>query len=162
MSIFFSVREAVEMAISTERSGQAFYQTASKLAREKSLEELFRGLAEEEEKHLKTFQGFYDTLKERPETTPYNWEEAKLYLKALVDSRFFTGPDTAINLAREAKDELEAIDSAINFEKDTLLFFYEMLEVVKPGDRDLVKKIIGEEKKHIRRLSTMKGKLTSN
>ncbi|GAH25859.1 unnamed protein product, partial [marine sediment metagenome] len=34
------------------------------------------------------------------------------------------------------------------------------LEVVKPGDRDLVKKIIGEEKKHIRRLSTMKGKET--
>ncbi|GAH27157.1 unnamed protein product [marine sediment metagenome] len=107
MSIFFSVREAVEMAISTERSGQAFYQTASKLAREKSLEELFRGLAEEEEKHLKIFQGFYDTLKERPETTPYNWEEAKLYLKALVDSRFFTGPDRAINLAREAKDSQE-------------------------------------------------------
>ncbi len=27
-------------------------------------------------------------------------------------------------------------------EKDTLLFFYEMLEVIKPQDRDLVKKII--------------------
>jgi rubrerythrin len=160
MSIFFSVREAVEMAISTERSGQAFYQTASKQAREKSLGELFQYLAEEEEKHLRTFQGFYDTLKERPETTPYNWEEAKLYLKALVDSRFFTGPDKAINLAKEAKSELEAINSAIHFEKDTLLFFYEMLEVIKPRDRDLVKRIIEEEKKHIGRLSTMKGKLT--
>lgn len=27
-------------------------------------------------------------------------------------------------------------------EKDTLLFFYEMLEVIKSQDRDLVKKII--------------------
>ena len=160
MSIFFSVREAVEMAISTERSGQAFYQTASKLAREKNLGDLFQYLAEEEEKHLRTFQGLYDTLKERPETTPYNWEEAKLYLKALVDSRFFAGPDKAINLAKEAKSELEAINSAIHFEKDTLLFFYEMLEVIKPRDRDLVKKIIEEEKKHIGRLSSMKGKLT--
>ena len=160
MSIFFSIREVVEMAISTEKSGRAFYQTASKLAREKSLEELFRYLAEEEGKHLQTFQGFYDTLKEGPETTPYNWEEAKLYLKALVDSRFFTRPDQAINLAKEAKSEQEAINSAINFEKDTLLFFYEMLEVIKLGDRNLVKKIIEEEKKHIRRLSTMKGKLT--
>lgn len=160
MSIFFSIREVVEMAISTERSGQAFYQTASKLAKEKSLEEFFRYLAEEEGKHLQTFQGFYDTLKEGPETTPYNWEEAKLYLKALVDSRFFTGPDQAINLAKEAKSELEALNSAINFEKDTLLFFYEMLEVIKLGDRNLVKKIIEEEKKHVRRLSTLKGKLT--
>ena len=160
MSIFFSIREVVEMAISTEKSGRAFYQTASKLAREKSIEELFRYLAEEEGKHLQTFQGFYDTLKEGPETTPYNWEEAKLYLKALVDSRFFTGPDEAINLAKEAKSELEAINSAINFEKDTLLFFYEMLEVIKLGDRNLVKKIIEEEKKHVRRLSALKGKLT--
>jgi len=160
MSIFFSIREVVEMAISTEKSGRAFYQTASKLAKEKSLEELFRYLAEEEGKHLQTFQGFYDTLKEGPETTPYNWEEAKLYLKALVDSRFFTRPDQAINLAKEAKSELEALNSAINFEKDTLLFFYEMLEVIKLGDRNLVKKIIEEEKKHVRRLSTLKGKLT--
>ena len=160
MSIFFSIREVVEMAISTEKSGEAFYQTASKLAKEKSLEELFRYLAEEEGKHLQAFQGFYDTLKEGPETTPYNWEEAKLYLKALIDSRFFTRPDQAINLAKEAKSEREALNSAINFEKDTLLFFYEMLEVIKLGDRNLVKKIIEEEKKHVRRLSALKGKLT--
>lgn len=159
MSIFFSVREVVEMAISTERSGGAFYQAASKLAREKSLKNLFRYLAEEEQKHVKTFQGFYDTLKEGPETTPYNWEEARLYLKALVDSQFFLGPDKAIDLAKEAKSELEAINSAISFEKDTLLFFYEMLEVVKPQDRDLIKKIIEEEKKHVRKLSTLKGEL---
>ena len=53
MSIFFSMREVIEMAIATERSGQAFYQNASKLARENSLKELFQYLAEEEEKHLK-------------------------------------------------------------------------------------------------------------
>jgi len=160
MSVFFSIREVVEMAISTERSGQIFYQTASKQVREKSLEELFRYLAGEEEKHLKVFQDFYNTLKERPETTPYNWEEAKLYLEALVNSRFFSTPDKAINLAREAKSEIEAIDSAINFEKETLLFFYEMVELVKSQDCDLIKKVIEEEKKHIRRLFTLKGKLS--
>ncbi len=159
MITFFSVQEVVEMAISTERSGEAFYQNASERAREKSLEELFRYLAEEEGKHLQTFQGFYDTLKKGPETTPYNWEEAKLYLGALVNSRFFTGPDQAINLAKEARTELEALQAAISFEKDTLLFFYEMLEIVKPGDRELVRKIIEEEKRHVRRLSTRKSKL---
>ena len=159
MNIFFSVQEVVEMAVNTERSGQAFYQTASKLAREKNLKKLFQYLAEEEGKHLKVFQGLYNSFEQGTEKTPYSWEEAKLYLKALVDSRFFTGPDKAIQMAEEAKSELKAIDSAITFEKDTLLFFYEMLEVTKYRDRDLVKKIIEEEKKHIRRLSTMKSKL---
>ncbi len=160
MSIFFSMREVIEMAVTTERSGQAFYQTASKLAGENSLKELFQYLADEEEKHLKTFQDFYNTLKEKAEITPYNWEEAKLYLEALVDSKFFAGPDTAINLAKEAKDELEVIYAAIDFEKDTLLFFYQILEMIKSQKQELVKKIIEQEKKHILRLSTMKSKLS--
>ncbi len=160
MSIFFSMREVIEMAIATERSGQAFYQNASRLARENSLKELFQYLAEEEEKHLKTFQDFYNTLKEKPEITPYNWEEAKLYLEALIDSKFFASPEEAINLAKEAKDELEVINSAMNFEKETLLFFYQILEMIKSQEQELVKKIIEQEKKHIQRLSTMKSKLS--
>lgn len=160
MTIFFSMREVIEMAIATERSGQAFYQNASKLARENSLKELFQYLAEEEEKHLKIFQNFYNTLKEKPEITPYNWEEAKLYLEALVDSEFFASPDKAINLAKKAKDELEVIYAAIEFEKDTLLFFYQILEMIKSQEQELVKKIIEQEKKHIQRLSIMKSKLS--
>lgn len=160
MSIFFSMREVIEMAIATERSGQAFYQNASRLARENSLKELFQYLAEEEEKHLKTFQNFYNTLKEKPEITPYNWEEAKLYLEALVDSKFFASPEKAINMAKEAKSELEAINSAINFEKDTLLFFYQISEMIKSQEQELVKKIIEQEKEHIQRLSTIKSKLS--
>jgi len=154
------MREVIEMAIATERSGQAFYQNASKLARENSLKELFQYLAEEEEKHLKTFQNLYNTLKEKPEITPYNWEEAKLYLEALVDSKFFASPEKAINLAKEAKDELEVIYAAIEFEKDTLLFFYQILEMIKSQDLELVKKIIEQEKKHIQRLFAMKGNLS--
>ena len=160
MTIFFSMREVIEMAIATERSGQAFYQNASKLARESTLRELFQYLADEEEKHLKTFQDFYNTLKEKAEVTPYNWEEAKLYLEALVDSKFFASPEKAINLAKEAKDELEVIYAAIDFEKDTLLFFYQILEMIKSQKQELVKKIIEQEKKHIQRLSTMKSKLS--
>lgn len=160
MSVFFSMQEVIEMAIATERSGQAFYQTASKLARENNLKELFQYLAEEEKKHLKTFQNLYNTLKEKPEITPYNWEEAKLYLEALVDSEFFSSPEKAINLAKEAKDELEVIYAAIDFEKDTLLFFYQILEMIKPQKHELVKKIIEEEKRHIQRLSTVKSKLS--
>jgi rubrerythrin len=154
------MREVIEMAIATERSGQAFYQAASKLAKENSLKELFQYLAEEEEKHLKTFQGFYDTLKEKPEITPYNWEEAKPYLEALVDSKFFASPEKVINLAKEAKDELEVIYAAIDFEKDTLLFFYQILDMIRSQEQELVKKIIEQEKKHIQRLSTMKSKLS--
>lgn len=160
MGIFFSMQEVIEMAVTTERSGQAFYQSASKLARKNNLKELFQCLAEEEEKHLKTFQDFYDTLKKKAEITPYNWEEAKLYLEALVDSKFFASPEKAINLVKEAEDELEVIYAAIDFEKDTLLFFYQILDMMRSQEQELVKRIIEQEKKHIQRLSAMKSKLS--
>lgn len=160
MGIFFSMQEVIEMAVTTERSGQAFYQSAAKVARKDNLKELFQHLAEEEEKHLKTFQSFYNTLKKEAEITPYNWEEAKLYLEALVDSKFFASPEKAINLAKEAKDELEVIYAAIDFEKDTLLFFYQILDMIRSREQELVKRIIEQEKKHIQRLSATRSKLS--
>ena len=160
MGVFFSMEEVIEMAVTTERSGQAFYRNASQAAKSNDLKKLFQYLAEEEEKHLRTFEGLYNALKEKPETTPYNWDEAKLYLEALVDSKFFASPEKAINLAKKAKDELEVLYAAIDFEKETLLFFYQILEMIRSQEQELVRKIIEQEKRHVQRLSTMKSALS--
>ncbi len=143
----FELEDILLSAIKSEVESNKLYTKMAKKTKNGLLEDKLNFLADEEEKHLKTFQDFYNTLKEKAEITPYNWEEAKLYLEALVDSKFFASPEKAINMAKEAKDELEAIDSAINFEKDTLLFFYQILEMIK--SQELVKKIIEQEKKHI-------------
>jgi len=39
------------------------------------------------------------------------------------------------------------------FEKDTLLFFYELLNVTPPKARDAAKAIVEEEKRHVQLLS---------
>ena len=51
------------------------------------------------------------------------------------------------------KEPLQAIDIAIGFEKDTLLFFYELLNVTPAKAREAVKAIVEEEKRHVLLLS---------
>ena len=74
----------------------------------------------------------------------------------MTDSSFFVGGDKNINLAAKTKDEKEAVDFAIGFEKDTLLFFYQILDIVKSADRPVVEKIVQEEKEHIKKLAEIK------
>ena len=47
------------------------------------------------------------------------------------------------------------VRKAIDFEKDTLLFFYGLRDLVQPVNQRLVDGIIGEEKKHIRELAAI-------
>jgi rubrerythrin len=48
---------------------------------------------------------------------------------------------------------------AIGFEKETLLFFYDLRERIPDADRAVVEKVIAEEKRHVQRLV---GKLNAN
>jgi rubrerythrin len=90
-----------------------------------------------------------------------DWDEISEYIKATTDSRFFIGEEKAIKYAKNAKDAEEAIDIAIGFEKDTLLFFYEILNVTPEGSKDAAQKIVNEEKRHVRLLSEKKKELKS-
>ena len=71
----------------------------------------------------------------------------------------FTGPAytlyKALTAAREVKDEKDALRMAIAFEKETLLFFYDLRDAVPAVHRTLVNTIVNEEKAHIVRLASL-------
>lgn len=160
MAIFYSAIEVVEMAIKTEESGMIFYQGAAKKTKNSKLKQLFEFLAGEEIKHKQIFTDLYTTIKDNPQSVPYNWEEMSLYLKAITESRFFVGKSKSINLIKEAKTPKKALDFALGFERDTLLFYTEIISIVSAANRRLVEKIVAQEKNHIRQLQLMKESLT--
>ena len=63
--------------------------------------------------------------------------------------------DKALALAKQANDRETALRAALGFEKDTLLFFYDLREMVSKADRESISNVIREEKKHVRRLAGM-------
>ena len=87
------------------------------------------------------------------------WEQTRAYIKATSDSHFFVGEDKALSLARTVKEPLRAIDIAIGFEKDTLLFFYELLNVTPAASRAAAEAIVEEEKRHVLMLAERRKRL---
>jgi rubrerythrin len=156
MANFLSPAEVVGMAVETEKAGRQFYEQVTKKATLPVVKELFSFLGSEEVKHERTFAGLYAKLKEQPVELPYDWDEVTAYLNVITDSRFFLGPDKALALAQAASDEREALESALQFEKETLLFYLETARLVAEPHRAVIGEIARQERHHIRLLSEMK------
>ena len=68
----------------------------------------------------------------------------------------FTAADQGEVLANTVGGEKEALEYAIKMEKDSLLFYYELLSMVREKDRGVVNRIIQEEKKHLTKLNEVR------
>jgi rubrerythrin len=146
--------EIIEIAVHLEESGEVFYNAAAEKATTAGVKGLFEELAIQEQYHRRAFQQMGRDVVGRA-LTPEQWDEFQAYTGALLQQSFFSKPENALNLAAEAEDERAALQAALDFEKEAILFFQELQGVVKGGDREMVERIIQEEKQHIRRLSGM-------
>jgi len=149
----FSIREAVEQAVQTEKLGCQFYTTiAEKFRKDEGLNNLFTTLAGKELKHEKTFRGLLEIIKDEE---PADWEEAEQYLRAMVESEFFLGKNKSLPSMEHVKTVEDAVNFALGFEKETLLYFYGIRDAVK--EKEVVEEIINEERSHIMWLNRFKG-----
>lgn len=154
MAAFYSAVELIEMALKTEETGQKFYLNTARKTKSKPLAQLLMFLANEEEKHAKTFQKLYNTIKETPQSIPYKYDELQAYLQAIIDSIFFLSSNASY--ISKLTTPLAILNYALAFEKDTILFYSEISNFTKDRDKKLIEKIIAQEKEHIKKLSAMK------
>ena len=108
------------------------------------LKKLFELLATHELKHGASFSSLKDKIVGEE---PAGWDEVTPYLRAIVDSEFFLGKDKCLPSLEHIKTALEAIDFALCFERETLLYYYSLKESIK--EKDIIGSIIREEKSHI-------------
>ncbi|TET23529.1 MAG: hypothetical protein E3J71_01970 [Candidatus Stahlbacteria bacterium] len=149
MGIKFSGYEIGEMAIQIERNGKAFYEELARKSNEADMRTFFKYLADQEDVHLERFKELRDRLSKEGYIAPYDWDEARSYLAALVSKEVFADENMGARLAKEAPDEATAFDAAIGLEKDSLLFYHEMMRFVNKADHPLIEAIAEEERKHI-------------
>jgi rubrerythrin len=151
----FQAADIVELAMQVEKSGEAFYRAVAGKVQSPQSRELFEYLAGQEVLHYKVFSKLSQTVQDNPFMTDEEWDLYMEYLNGTVQSAFFEGADKALALAETVTDERHAINMAIGFEKETLLFFYDLRDRIPDKDRPFVEKIVDEEKRHIRRLAGM-------
>ncbi|MCK5236421.1 MAG: ferritin family protein [Deltaproteobacteria bacterium] len=159
--VHFSAEEVLKMAIDIEKNGEKFYQDAAKAVSNEKLRTLYTTLANDEAKHTAYFSRLKDLLLKdgKEEVFTDEFEEASMYITAYADSKVFTEPTEGAQYAKVAGDERGALELAINMEKDSLLFYYELLRAVRDKDRGIINEIINEEKEHLKKLTDMKNEI---
>ena len=153
--VHFTGKEVLEMAIKIEENGLKYYTDAAKASRNEKLKEVFKALADEECDHIRVFSELKKTRSDKDYQEGFDAyaEEAALYLCAIADTEVFTNPDKGRDLALQVKDEKDAVRIALDMEKDSLLFYYEILKMVRDRDRAVVENLIEQEKNHVKKLT---------
>lgn len=149
--------EALRWALEIEKKGETFYHAVAAKSADPEVKVLFEDLAVQERGHYQVFQKMLEEVKPGLDLSDvgYEYEEYQTYLQVALASALFAGPDKGLTLAEQAKDREAALQAAMGFEKDTLLFFYDLREMVSKAERETITAIINEEKTHLRRLAKM-------
>jgi rubrerythrin len=154
MAVFTAV-EVLNIALRVERNGQYFYEAAARKMKTPEVKALMEDLARWEKQHYKTFQQLADQVGDPPLLSAPEWEEYDRYVQLTLDNALFEGPDKALAAVDTIEEDVDALRMALGFEKDALLLYYDLRELMPEGDRELVAKIIREEKSHAMKLSAL-------
>ncbi len=147
----FRASEILQMAIEIERSGLAFYEACVRAASDGRVSEVFQFMVGEEKKHIEIFRNMEEPLAhyQLPQTHP---GETQAYMRALIEDRVFASPEEGAEQAQATENPFRAIATAIGFEKDSILFYEAMKELVRPSEAEAIDGVVNEEQGHIRRL----------
>jgi rubrerythrin len=152
---FFNEIEAAMIAQNMEKHGLDFYQRAATKAKDTATRDLFLRLAEDEKKHLARFEELEETLHAaRREGAGYT-DDADLsaYIDRLVETQVFADEGAVARLADQVESDYEALAVAIRAERDSILFYQEMLDFIDSNAaRETFSRILQEERGHLQTL----------
>ncbi len=158
----FSPSELAKIAMKIEENGMAFYEALAEKTKEKEAGELFSFMAKEEKQHLETFKQMAKKLASYGFPEPHNADEYVNYIRELIDSNIFTKDLNAAALAEKTCSPVDAIDLALGFEKDSVIFYIQFKKLVPEEEQFAVQALVDEENHHINRLLVLKRAITSS
>ena len=141
-----SLESVLDLAVWLEKHGQAFYEDARDAVTDPGLKETFSTLAAEEKKHCAIYTDLYELYTgksaEGDELLGEYGNFIRLLIKEISQFLEFDGVLT----------QEELIDRALQFEKDTLLYFNEVKPLFRGKAGALIEAVCREEKRHIQQL----------
>jgi rubrerythrin len=143
----FTLKEIYDLGIQIERNGEKFYREALKQPWSAPMASMLQMLAEEEVRHIDFFAKRKEKLNEKGEDPELEAMGLGM-LKEVLGDQTFSLKEADLSKINDI-DELRR--TAIEFEKDTILF-YEMIRsfVTDKETEDQLDAIIEEENRHVK------------
>jgi Fur family ferric uptake transcriptional regulator len=141
-------RDALRIAIATERSGLEFYTRGARLVKDPRGRQVFHKLAGEEKHHLSTLEARYqELLKKDPQLES---RPTFLFFKGAANGLFAAGAD---ELRRERVDDLAALKIGIRCERGSHRFFKRYAERFEDSEgKQIFLEFAEEERVHLETL----------
>lgn len=158
MADIFSGSEIVELGVQIEVNGKEFYTALTGKSGSAKVKEIFKYLADEEEKHIAKFREVLDSVHKYEPKEAYPTEYFA-YMNSLASGYVFTKIGKGAEMAKSAKSDKEAIDLGIGFEKDSIKFYEGMKKVVPEEGLGMIDLLINEERDHVKKLTGLKTSL---
>jgi rubrerythrin len=142
-----SVDQALQVAVQMERLGHTFYESLAEACAQPKIASIASALAREELKHLETFEEMRRAL------------PADQRGRTLTERELFSTAKQLRNTILPAMSEVrrvvlrgnvvEALDMAIKMEATAVAYYSELASRVTDKDAAVLKRIAGEERKHL-------------
>jgi rubrerythrin len=156
----FNADEIFEIAEQIERNGAKFYRQGAEYIKDSEGNKLMLYLAAMEDKHLKVFSQMRSEMLSQGEQIPtvdpaFDPEgQAGLYLRAVADGRIFDVRQEPSELLTGEETVADILYMAIEKEKDSVVFYTGMKEMVPENlGKSEIYDIIKEEMSHITYIS---------
>lgn len=154
----FSAEDVVKIAVEIEKRGRDFYSSLIDRFDDAAVVDIFRTMTTEETKHEQLFSAFLQDFKNIRIRDGFN-EERGYFMEALASAHIFINDESLEQRVKKIKTSLDAIDLAIEFEKDSVVYFTGMKEYVFEDDQGIIDSLAKEEMLHVVRLLDMKNEV---
>ena len=149
----YALEEVFEMAMQLERNGEAYYTAAAKHANHDTAKKLLLKMADWEHRHEELFKQMAADIPEDDQTEIVDHGgEAAAYLQSMGAGKVFQLHDEAMQRLTGQASLALIFDLAIGMEKEAILFYLGIREMVTKG-KDRLDEIIREEMRHVRILT---------
>ncbi|MCK9229594.1 MAG: ferritin family protein [Syntrophales bacterium] len=159
MTTGFEAGDIFEIAMRIEENGSNFYRFAVQIAATEDAKQLFRCLAEEEDKHKEIFRTMLAGIERQEPREGYPGEYGA-YLRSYVDNNIIFTKEVMDRELEGVQDTPSALNFAIKRELDSILYYHEIKNFVPPKHHQAIDDIIDEERRHFEVLSELKKKYT--
>jgi len=161
MGNVFSGSEVVELGIQIEKNGRDFYNALIERSKDGAAKNIYDFLAKEEERHIAVFKKLLESVEKYEPQEAYPGEYFE-YMNALAGEYVFTRENKGAEAAKKIKNDREAVETGIGFEKDSIIFYEGMKKVVPEYDSKTVEELITQEKMHLRKLYGLKSSIKAS
>jgi rubrerythrin len=148
----FTVADIREIAVQIEKNGEAAYRQAAEMVSDPAIVKIFNWMADEEQRHAQWFSTIESTEPLTEEQLELEQMGRQLLQEMVADQTFSLDR----KLLAQTSSFTEALEQAKLFEKDTVMFYEFLLNLISEEQPRLeLERVIREEKRHIDQLEEM-------